>query len=156
MFSKLATIFRIPELRRKIFVTLGLIIVYRIGNWIPVPGVNYAQIQSLAEKYGEGAGGAFFALLNMVSGGSLLSFCLFSLGVMPYISASIIFQLLSKVFPPLEAIAKEGESGRRKIQQWTRYATVGLCVLQSLMVIYTILFRPVTQIGNDLIYLFAS
>ena len=128
-------IFRIPELRRKIGFTLLLIVVYRVGFMIPLPGVDAHKLGELAERLGGTGLGALFKLADMVSGGGFLSFTLFSLGIMPYISAAIIFQLLTKVVPKLEEIAKEGASGRQKIEQYTKYATILICIIQGAMVV---------------------
>jgi preprotein translocase subunit SecY len=130
----LTNLFRIPEIRTKVLITLGLLLVYRIGSFIPLPGVNFdAALKSLQDM---GALGKVFGMMNVLTGGSLQSATLFSLGVMPYISASIIFSLLSKAVPALEKIAKEGQSGQRKINQYTRLATVGICLVQSWFVIF--------------------
>jgi len=126
-------LFKIPEIRNKILVTLGLLLVYRIGFFIPLPGVNTAEALRQTKNLGEI--GQLFGMMNVLTGGSLHSATLFSLGVMPYISASIIFSLLAKAVPALEKIAKEGQSGQRKINQYTRLATVGICLIQSWFVI---------------------
>jgi len=120
----------IPELRRRILFTLAMLAVYRIGVQIPTPGINS---EALAAFFAKNAG-TLFDMFNMFSGGALQNFSIFALGIMPYISASIIFQLLTVVVPQLEALSKEGESGRRKITQYTRYATVCLSLVQGLMI----------------------
>ncbi|MEW6501929.1 MAG: preprotein translocase subunit SecY [Thermodesulfobacteriota bacterium] len=120
----------IPELRRRIFFTLTMLAVYRAGVQIPTPGING---EALANFFAQKAG-TLFDMFNMFSGGALENFSIFALGIMPYISASIIFQLLTVVVPQLEALSKEGEAGRRKITQYTRYATVGLSLLQGLFI----------------------
>lgn len=120
----------IPELRRRIFFTLGMLAVYRAGVQIPTPGING---EALANFFAQKAG-TLFDMFNMFSGGALENFSIFALGIMPYISASIIFQLLTVVVPQLEALSKEGEAGRRKITQYTRYATVVLSLLQGLFI----------------------
>ena len=129
---------RVKEIRNKILFTLTLLLVYRIGFYIPLPGVNAGE---LLNKGQEDAGGLarMFNIMNVLTGGNLQSATLFSLGVMPYISSSIIFSLLAKVVPSLEKIAKEGPSGQRKINQYTRLATVGICLIQSLFVILGVL-----------------
>src|SRR5690349_20458950 len=121
---------KVKEIRNKILFTLTLLLVYRIGFYIPLPGVD----AHLLNKNQEDTGGLarMFNLMNVLTGGNLQSATLFSLGVMPYISSSIIFSLLAKVVPSLEKIAKEGPSGQRKINQYTRLATVGICLVQSL------------------------
>ena len=129
----ITNLFKIPEIRNKILITLGLLLVYRVGSFIPLPGVNF---QKVFDQLGDlGGVGKVFGMMNVLTGGSLQNATLFSLGVMPYISASIIFSLLSKAVPALEKIAKEGQSGQRKIQQYTRLATVGICLIQSWFVI---------------------
>lgn len=120
----------IPELRQRITFTLLMLAVYRAGVQIPTPGINGEALASFFEKNA----GTLFGMFNMFSGGALENFSIFALGIMPYISASIIFQLLTVVVPQLEALSKEGESGRRKITQYTRYATVALSLVQSLMI----------------------
>jgi preprotein translocase subunit SecY len=120
----------IPELRRRIFFTLGMLAVYRAGVQIPTPGINTEALSSFFQKNA----GTLFDMFNMFSGGALENFSIFALGIMPYISASIIFQLLTVVVPHLEALKKEGEAGRRKITQYTRYATVVLSVIQGLFI----------------------
>ncbi|MCK5231224.1 MAG: preprotein translocase subunit SecY [Desulfobulbaceae bacterium] len=120
----------IPELKRRVIFTLLMLAVYRIGVQIPTPGIN---TDALAEFFAKNIN-TLFGMFNMFSGGALEKFSIFSLGIMPYISASIIFQLLTVVIPHLEALKKEGEQGRRKITQYTRYATVGLSIIQGLMI----------------------
>jgi len=121
---------RIPELRRRIFFTFGMLAVYRIGVAIPTPGIDNAALKRFFEE----AASNFFGLVNLFSGGALERFSIFALGIMPYISASIILQLLTVVVPYLERLSKEGEMGRRKITQYTRYGTVGLSIVQSLFI----------------------
>jgi preprotein translocase subunit SecY len=130
----IANLFKIPEIRNKILITLGLLLVYRIGFFIPLPGVNFDA--SLQQMQNLGGVNKLFGMMNVLTGGSLQSATIFSLGVMPYISASIIFSLLTKAVPALEKIAKEGQSGQRKINQYTRLATVGICLVQSWFVIF--------------------
>jgi len=120
----------IPELRKRIIFTLSMLAVYRIGVQIPTPGINGDALTDFFQKNA----GTIFDMFNMFSGGALENFSIFALGIMPYISASIIFQLLTIVVPQLEALAKEGEQGKKKITQYTRYATVGLSVIQGLMI----------------------
>ncbi|MCR4403423.1 MAG: preprotein translocase subunit SecY [Firmicutes bacterium] len=126
MLGALASAFRIPDLRKKILYTALLLAVFRIGSFIPVPGVNVAR---LIETYGETS---LFQFLDLFSGGALQRFTVFAMGVNPYITASIILQLLALVIPSLEELSKEGVEGRRKIAQWTRYGTVVLGVIQAL------------------------
>jgi preprotein translocase subunit SecY len=120
-------LFAIAELRKRVLFTLGLLVVYRIGSHITIPGVNLAALQQLADQ----ARGTMFGLYDMFSGQNLSQMTIFALGIMPYISASIILQLLTVVWPFLERISKEGELGRRKITQYTRYGTIVLAVVQS-------------------------
>src|SRR5215204_3935633 len=133
MFKTFVNIFRVPELRNKVLFTLMMLAIYRIGYHVPIPGVNQAGLAELAEQQAKGgtAAGRLASYVSLFSGGSLSQSTIFGLGVMPYISASIIFQLLATVVPSLEKLQKEGETGRRKIQEWTRYATIPLAVLQA-------------------------
>ncbi|MGE3172921.1 MAG: preprotein translocase subunit SecY [Planctomycetota bacterium] len=132
--SHLANLFKVKEIRTRILFTLGMLVLYRVGHFIPIPGVNLQEFLSRMSSQ-EGVG-RLFLMMNVLTGGSLQTATLFSLGVMPYISASIIFSLLTKVVPSLEKLAKEGASGQRKINQYTRLATVGICVFQSWFVIF--------------------
>ncbi len=116
------------DLKRRLLFLVGALVVFRIGTYIPVPGINPDQ---LAELFNSQRGG-ILDMFNMFSGGALSRFSIFALGIMPYISASIIMQLMSVVSPTLEALKKEGESGRRKITQYTRYGTVALATFQSI------------------------
>src|SRR6266568_1538621 len=136
MFSWLANAWRVPELRRRVLFTAAVLAAYRLGSWIPAPGIDPKAIQS----YFSGAGGGgVLNLLNLFSGSALSRFSLFALGIMPYVTASIILQLLTVVLPKLEQLQKEGEAGTAKINQYTRYLTVGLAAAQSLG--YTYLFK---------------
>jgi len=128
MFEKLANIFRIPDLRKRILFTLGLLAVYRLGGHIPTPGVNADKLQ----QFFEANRGSFLGFVDLFSGGQLRRLTIFALGIMPYITASIILQLLTVVYEPLAKLQKEGELGRKKITQWTRYLTVVLSAVQSL------------------------
>ena len=127
MFEKFANIFRIPDLRKRVLFMLGILAVYRFGAWIPTPGVDAAALGRMFDAQG----GSALGLMNLFGGGNLRKMTIFALGIMPYITASIIFQLLTVVYEPLARIQKEGELGRRKITQWTRYMTVILAALQS-------------------------
>jgi preprotein translocase subunit SecY len=120
----------LPELRRRLIFTFLMLAVYRIGVQIPTPGINGEALAAFFEKNA----GTLFGMFNMFSGGALENFSIFALGIMPYISASIIIQLLTVVIPQLEALSKEGESGRHKITQYTRYGTVALSLIQSLFI----------------------
>lgn len=125
MFRTFLNIFKIPELRNKVLFTLGMLCIYRIGFYVPVPGVNQEAMT------GSSPLGELADYFSIFTGGDLSQSTIFGLGIMPYISASIIFQLLVTVVPALEKLKKEGESGRKKIQEYTRYATVGLCLIQA-------------------------
>jgi preprotein translocase subunit SecY len=127
MLQALRNIWDVPDLRRRVLFTLGLLAVYRVGNHVPTPGIN---AQSLIDFFEQNRGN-WFGLVDMFSGGNLAKVTIFALGIMPYISASIILQLLTVVWPFLEKLSKEGELGRRKITQYTRYGTVLLSVIQS-------------------------
>ena len=128
MLEKFLNIFRIPDLRKRVLFTLGILAVYRLGAHIPTPGVNAHMLEQLFQSQSGGALG----LMDLFGGGNLRRMTVFALGIMPYITASIIFQLLTVVYEPLARIQKEGELGRRKITQWTRYMTVILAALQSI------------------------
>src|SRR5664280_882844 len=127
MLEKFLNIFRIPDLRKRVLFMLGILAVYRLGAWIPTPGVDTTQLARLFDQQG----GSALGLMNLFGGGNLRRMTIFALGIMPYITASIIFQLLTVVYEPLARIQKEGELGRRKITQWTRYMTVILAAIQS-------------------------
>ncbi|HSU66140.1 MAG TPA: preprotein translocase subunit SecY [Tepidisphaeraceae bacterium] len=135
MFKTLLNIFRVPELRNKVLFTLFMLAVYRIGFHIPIPGVDQDAFQKMLEKQSQGgdqsAASRITQYVSLFSGGSLSQSTIFGLGVMPYISSSIIFQLLGTVVPSLEKLQKEGQTGQRKIQEWSRYVTVPLCVVQA-------------------------
>jgi preprotein translocase subunit SecY len=128
MLEKFLNIFRIPDLRKRVLFTLGILAVYRLGSHIPTPGVNGHLLEQLFNQQS----GSALGLMDLFGGGNLRRMTVFALGIMPYITASIIFQLLTVVYEPLARIQKEGELGRRKITQWTRYVTVVLGALQSI------------------------
>jgi preprotein translocase subunit SecY len=128
MLEKFLNIFRIPDLRKRVLFTMGILAVYRLGAFIPTPGVNTNQLELLFNQQN----GSALGLMDLFGGGNLRRMTVFALGIMPYITASIIFQLLTVVYEPLARIQKEGELGRRKITQWTRYLTVILGALQSI------------------------
>src|SRR4029078_1428867 len=130
IWQSFQNIFKIPELRARILWTFGLLIVYRLGSHIPLPGVNPAAVAEWNRQMQQDAGD-LFGLIQVFTGGAIGNLALFSLGIMPYITSSIIMQLMTKVSPNLEAIAKEGPSGQRKIQQYTRYAAVPVCIVQG-------------------------
>ncbi len=134
MKRSLENIFSIPELLNKLGFTLGLLCIYRVGFWVPLPGLDQAKVAELLSRAG-GQGGVFgeaLTYLSMFTGGNLGKSTLFGLGIMPYISASIIMQLLTTVWPKLEKLQKEGPAGQRKIQEYTRYGTVLLCLVQGI------------------------
>jgi preprotein translocase subunit SecY len=126
-FEAVANVFRIPDLRKRVLFTLALLAVYRVGGHIPTPGINTYRL----EEFFRQNQGTLFGFIDLFSGGMFRRLTIFALGIMPYITASIILQLLTVVIPTLEKLQKEGELGRRKITQWTRYLTVGLSMMQS-------------------------
>src|SRR5262245_46007716 len=128
--GSVANITRVPELNRRILFTFGMLAIYRLGCAVPTPGIDPEALR----QYFEGAGRlGFFGLLNMFSGGAFAQLSIFALGIMPYVSASIILQLLSVVVPKLEELRKEGEEGRRTIVKYTRYGTVVLSIIQGIL-----------------------
>ncbi|MCA9056266.1 MAG: preprotein translocase subunit SecY, partial [Planctomycetaceae bacterium] len=132
MFSRLISVFRVPELRQKILLTMILLAVYRMGFWIPLPFIDQEQYGRMIERMQQGGSvGQIMQVVALFSASQFGNATIFGLGIMPYISASIIFQLMGQVYPPLEALQKEGESGRKKINEYTRYATVLICLGQS-------------------------
>jgi preprotein translocase subunit SecY len=137
MFSWLTNAWRVPELRRRVIFTGVILALYRLGSWIPAPGIDSQSIQTFFNTGGRGQG--VFGLLNTFSGSALSRFSIFALGIMPYVTASIILQLLTVVIPTLEQLQKEGEAGYAKINQYTRYLTVFLAAAQSLG--YAFLFK---------------
>jgi preprotein translocase subunit SecY len=143
MLSWLANAWRVPELRRRVLFTGLILALYRLGSWIPAPGVNSDQIKG----YFNSQGGTILGLLNVFSGGALSQFSLFALGIMPYVTASIILQLLTVVVPKLEQLQKEGEAGMAKINQYTRYLTVALAAAQSAG--YSYLFQKQGALTNN-------
>jgi preprotein translocase subunit SecY len=134
MFEKLANVFRIPDLRKRILFTLAMLAVYRLGGHIPTPGINADKLQQFFEQNR----GSFLGFVDLFSGGQLRRLTIFALGIMPYITASIILQLLTVVYEPLAKLQKEGELGRKKITQWTRYLTVILSALQSFGIAFSL------------------
>src|SRR6266487_716717 len=144
MENSLKNIFAVTELRNRVLFTLGLLGVYRVGHRITVPGVNIGALSELANQMQN----QMFGLYDMFSGGNLSKVTIFALGIMPYISASIILQLLTVVWPYLEKLSKEGELGRRKITQYTRYGTIGLSIVQSLGIAVDL--ERTTQIAGGL------
>ncbi|MDA8436487.1 MAG: preprotein translocase subunit SecY [Actinomycetales bacterium] len=128
MLSAFASAFRTPDLRKKLFFTLGIIALFRLGSVVPTPGVDYQNIQKCIEAVQDNS---VYGLINLFSGGALLQLSVFALGIMPYITASIIIQLLTVVIPRLESLRQEGQAGQGTLTQYTRYLTIGLAVLQS-------------------------
>ena len=145
MLQTLKNIWEIPDLRRRVLFTLGILAIYRLGNHIPTPGIN---AEALIDFFKQNQGN-WFGLVDMFSGGNLSKVTIFALGIMPYISASIILQLLTVTWPYLEKLSKEGASGQRKINQYTRLATIPICLMQSMIVVFGVL-RP--GIENGLLY----
>jgi len=143
VFSWLGNAWRVPELRRRVLFTALILALYRLGSWIPAPGVDSDQI----ENYFNNQGGTILGLLNVFSGGALSQFSLFALGIMPYVTASIILQLLTVVIPKLEQLQKEGEAGYAKINQYTRYSTVALAAAQATG--YAYLFQRQGALTNN-------
>ena len=148
MFDSLRNVFAISDLRTRVLFTLSILAVYRLGSVIPTPGVNTDALAILAEQ----AAGTMFGLYNMFSGGNLAQVTIFALGIMPYISASIILQLLTVVWPYLERLSKEGELGRRKITQYTRYGTLLLCVVQAFAIAFWLESQTNIAGGLPLVY----
>jgi preprotein translocase subunit SecY len=135
MFQALINAFKVPELRNKLLFTLGMLIIYRLGFWIPIPGVNQEQLAQMFQQQGGDSSplAKIATMVSLFSGGALQQSTIFGLGIMPYISASIIFTLFGAVIPSLKKLQEEGPSGRQKIMEWTRYVTILLCVIQAFM-----------------------
>ncbi|MFC8723350.1 preprotein translocase subunit SecY [Kitasatospora sp. NPDC057198] len=150
MLSAFARAFQTPDLRKKLLFTLGIMVLFRLGAHIPMPGINFQAVHECVKKQNEG----LFGLVNLFSGNALLQLTIFALGIMPYITASIILQLLTVVIPRLEALKKEGQAGTAKITQYTRYLTIALAVLQGTGILATAssgaLFSGCPQ-GNDIV-----
>jgi len=134
MIQAFGNIFKVPELRRKVLFTLFIIVVYRIGAHVPTPGIDGVALARFFQSISRTAGGQLFGIMGMFSGGALQKLTIFALGIMPYVSSSIILQLLTVVIPQLEKMAKEGEEGRKKIIQYTRYGTVVLAIIQTFFI----------------------
>src|SRR6201999_3951741 len=144
MISTILQSFRVAEIRKKLLFTAVILALYRLGSYIPVPGVNLAAVNSIQGNY---AGSGVLNLLNQFTGGGLSRIALFALGIMPYITASIILQLLTVVVPSLEKLQKEGEVGQQRITQYTRYLTVGLAFAQSIG--YVFLFKSLAPATGE-------
>src|SRR5213594_4579485 len=143
MFSWLANAWRVPELRRRVMFTALILALYRLGSWVPAPGVNASAIKDYFNNQGD----TVLGLLNIFSGGALSQFAIFALGIMPYVTASIILQLMTVVVPKLEQLQKEGEAGYAKINQYTRYLTVALAAAQATG--YAYLFKRAGNLQAD-------
>jgi preprotein translocase subunit SecY len=146
MIATIANAFTVPEIRRKIFFTAVILALYRLGSYIPAPGIDVDAVQDAGDTFG---GSNILGFLNLFSGGGLSRLAIFALGIMPYITASIILQLMTVVVPSLEKLQKEGEVGQQKITQYTRYLTVGLAAAQSIG--YVFFFRSIGGGGQDVI-----
>jgi preprotein translocase subunit SecY len=142
LVEQLGNVWRIRDLRRKILITLGLLTLCRVGVYVPVPGVDTKALGDFLRSMGSTAGGQLLGIVNLFSGGAFAKGAIFGLGVMPYISASIIFTLLANVIPSLEALKKEGAAGQKKLNQYTRVATVFICFFQGAIVVRGLFFYP--------------
>jgi len=162
MLQAFINIFRIPDLRRRVLFTLSMLAIYRIGFWIPLPGIDQGRLAELTQAATEDSTGfgRLIQFASIFSGGSLQQSTVFGLGIMPYITAAIIFQLLQSVVPTLQELKKEGASGQAKITEWTRYTTVGLCVIQAFMWLGFLrdqrVVHPEFLAGNNLILFFLA
>jgi preprotein translocase subunit SecY len=163
MIQALINIFRIPDLRNRVLFTLSMLVIYRIGFFIPLVGVDQTALAEVAEKASEDAGGfgRFLEYASIFTGGDFGRSTVFGLGIMPYITAAIIFQLLQTAVPRLQELKKEGATGQQKITEWTRYATVGLCIIQGIMWLKYMEGRGIVQDAfaygpNKLMFLFAG
>jgi preprotein translocase subunit SecY len=145
--NKLITIFKIPELAQKIGITLLFLVIYRIGYHVPLPFIDQSRMANFMSGAQQGALGQILGFVSLFSGGTMSQAVIFTWGVMPYISASIIFQLLASVYPPLEKLQKEGESGRKKINEYTRYATVFIGLLQSTFLVQHLMRNEPAGLG---------
>ncbi len=135
MLSAFISSLRTPDLRRKILFTLGIVVLYRVGASIPSPGVNYPNVQQCIAQVSGGESGQIYSLINLFSGGALLQLSVFAVGIMPYITASIIVQLLGVVIPRFEQLRKEGQAGQAKLTQYTRYLAIALALLQATSIV---------------------
>jgi len=134
LLQGIVNLFKIPDLKKKILFTLGLIVVFRIGAFVPTPGIDGAKLMQFFDNIAKTQGGTLFGIMNMFSGGAIKRLTIFALGIMPYISSSIILQLLTAVIPALERLSKEGEAGHKKMIQYTRYGTIVLAVIQAFFI----------------------
>ncbi|MCX7847859.1 MAG: preprotein translocase subunit SecY [bacterium] len=149
MIGTIVNMWKIKELRQRLLFTLGLLAVYRIGSFVPTPGIDPAQLH----RFAGGAGGGLMNMMDLFTGGNLSNMTIFALGVMPYISASIIIQLMTSVIPTLERLSREGEGGRRKINQYTRYGTIVVCAIQSVMLGKSLYQAQVNLIRNPFVFI---
>ena len=151
MLQAFLNIFKIPDLRNKLLFTLGMLVIYRIGFWVPLPGVNQSELAEYFKSAQEsGSAAANMAqFISIFTGGALGQSTLFGLGILPYISAAIIFQLLATVLDPLKNLQKEGPAGRQKIQEYTRYATFGLCLVQSIFYLQFFMRQNLVYAGYE-------
>jgi len=163
MLKAVINIFKIPELRNRVLFTLGMLAIYRMGFWIPIPGIDQTAIVEAAQKAAENASGwgKLLQYAAIFSGGSFSQSTIFGLGIMPYITAAIIFQLLQTAVPALQELKKEGASGQQKITEWTRYATVGMCFIQSVMWLQFLVSQNLVSVaflspGNKALYYLAG
>jgi len=132
MLSVITNIFKIPELRAKILFTVFMLLLFRMGTHVTIPGINSLVVSGISSDSTDG----LLGMVDLFAGGALLKFSIFALGIMPYISSSIIMQLVMVLIPQLQKLQKEGEEGRKKINQYTKFGTIILCIVQSLAVIY--------------------
>ena len=151
MFAAFVNAFKIPELRRRILFTLGLIFICRLISLVPSPGVNMAALEQVIDRLAKSAGGGVMGMIDMFSGGALKRCAVGALGIMPYISASIIIQLMTAVIPQLERLAREGDTGRVKITQYTRYLTLIICLVQGFALAVTLERGFGVQGGGDIV-----
>ena len=152
MLGAFANAFRTPDLRRKLLFVLMIIVIFRAGSQIPAPGVNVANVQQCIDLAQNGDNASLYSLVNLFSGGALLQLTIFALGIMPYITASIILQLLVVVIPRLEALKNEGQAGQTKITQYTRYLTLGLALLQATGIVALARSGNLLQCNLDLLH----
>ena len=135
MFAALGNIFKIQDLRKRVLLTFALVAVYRVGAFIPTPGIDGSALAEFFANMAKSTGGTLFGIMDLFSGGAISKLTIFALGIMPYISSSIIMQLLTTVIPSLERLAKEGgDEGRKKITQYTRFGTIVLAIIQSFFI----------------------
>lgn len=149
MFSAFINSFKVPELKRRILFTLGLIFVARVGANIPLPGIDPTPLQNFFAEQAASGAGSLVGMYNMFTGGALLNGAVFALGIMPYISASIVMQLMTALVPSLSRLQQEGDTGRQKITQYTRYLTIGICFIQAILLINGLLKNPGILMGGE-------